>query len=81
MTTPGWPATSRLPETSEEDLSTKPSVQEEFLNIFNLTGKPSTEPKNGHYLNFYGNLMRSSDNYLVNVLDKLEPQRAVSTTR
>src|ERR1700704_2444565 len=28
------------PETAEEDLSTKPTVQEEFLNIFNLTGKP-----------------------------------------
>ncbi len=25
-----------------------------------------------NYLNFYGNLMRSSDSYLVNVLDKLE---------
>jgi choline-sulfatase len=61
-----------VPETNEEDLSTKPSVQEQFLRIFNLTGKPESEKEKRAYLNFYGNLMRSSDNYLVNVLDKLE---------
>jgi arylsulfatase A-like enzyme len=62
----------RPPETSEEDLSTKPSVQAEFLRIFNLTGKPRNRAQMRNYLNFYGNLMRSSDSYLVNVLDKLE---------
>jgi arylsulfatase A-like enzyme len=61
-----------VPETNEEDLSTKPSVQEEFLKIFNLTGKPGSEAEKRAYLNYYGNLMRSSDSYLVNVLDKLE---------
>ncbi len=61
-----------LPETLEEDLSTKPSVQEQFVRIFNLTGKPRTKEQKRNYLNFYGNLMRSSDNYLVDVLDKLE---------
>ena len=35
-------ATSSLPATVDEDLSTKPTVQEEFLRIFNLTGKPKT---------------------------------------
>jgi choline-sulfatase len=60
------------PATAEEDLSTKPSVQEEFLKIFNLTGKPKNKEQMRNYLNFYGNLMRSSDSYLVNVLDKLE---------
>ncbi|HEY0391607.1 MAG TPA: sulfatase-like hydrolase/transferase [Solirubrobacterales bacterium] len=60
------------PETAEEDLSTKPTAQEEFLNIFNLTGKPKNKEQMRNYLNFYGNLMRSSDSYLVNVLDKLE---------
>ena len=34
-----------MPATNEEDLSTKPSVQEEFLKIFNLTGKPKTKTK------------------------------------
>jgi len=61
-----------VPATNEEDLSTKPSVQEQFLKIFNLTGKPKTEREKRAYLNYYGNLMRSSDNYIVNVLNKLE---------
>jgi choline-sulfatase len=61
-----------VPETNDEDLSTKPSVQEQFLKIFNLTGKPKTEKEKRAYLNYYGNLMRSSDNYIVNVLNKLE---------
>jgi len=61
-----------VPATNGEDLSTKPSVQKEFLRIFNLTGKPRREAEKRAYLNFYGNLMRSSDSYLVNVLDKLE---------
>jgi choline-sulfatase len=61
-----------VPATNGEDLSTKPTVQEEFLKIFNLTGKPKNEAQKRDYLNFYGNLMRSSDSYLVNVLDKLE---------
>ena len=42
------------------------------MRIFNLTGKPRTAQQKRNYLNFYGNLMRSSDNYLVSVLDKLE---------
>jgi arylsulfatase A-like enzyme len=61
-----------VPPTNEEDLSSKPTVQEEFLKIFNLTGKPRKDAEKRAYLSFYGNLMRSSDNYLVNVLDKLE---------
>jgi arylsulfatase A-like enzyme len=61
-----------VPPTNEEDLSTKPSVQEEFLKIFNLTGKPRGDAEKRAYLNYYGNLMRSSDNYLVEVLNKLE---------
>ena len=72
MTSPGWRGASTPPETAEEDLSTKPTVQEEFLRIFNLTGKPKSKEQMRNYLNFYGNLMRSSDSYLVNVLDKLE---------
>jgi choline-sulfatase len=61
-----------VPPTNGEDLSTKPSVQQEFLRIFNLTGKPRKDDEKRAYLNFYGNLMRSSDNYLVEVLNKLE---------
>jgi choline-sulfatase len=70
---PSWLAGDiDVPPTNEEDLSTKPSVQEEFLKIFNLTGKPRRDAEKRAYLNFYGNLMRSSDNYLVEVLNKLE---------
>ena len=61
-----------VPATNGEDLSTKPSVQEEFLRIFNLRGKAKTEAEKRAYLNYYGNLMRSSDNYIVEVLNKLE---------
>jgi choline-sulfatase len=69
-----------VPPTNEEDLSTKPSVQEQFLKIFNLTGKPESEVEKRSYLNFYGNLMRSSDNYLVEVLDKLESNGMIDDT-
>jgi choline-sulfatase len=62
----------RLPETVDEDLSTKPSVQEEFLRIFNLSGPLKTPAMKRKYLNYYGNLMKSSDAYLSKVLDKLE---------
>jgi choline-sulfatase len=62
----------RVPGTNDEDLLTKPSVQKEFLRIMALTGRPKSEAEKRSYLNFYGNLMRSSDNYLVSVLDKLE---------
>jgi arylsulfatase A-like enzyme len=61
-----------IPATNGEDLSTKPSVQKEFLKIFNLTGKPKNAKQKRAYLNFYGNLMRSSDNYLNTVLTKLD---------
>jgi arylsulfatase A-like enzyme len=69
-----------LPRTNEEDLSTKPSVQEQFLRIFNLTGQPESATEKRAYLNFYGNLMRSSDNYVVEVLDKLEKQDLIDDT-
>jgi choline-sulfatase len=59
------------PATAHEDLSTKPSVQEEFLKIFNLSGPIPTPQMKRNYLNFYGNLMKSSDAYLVNILDTL----------
>lgn len=69
-----------LPKTVAEELSTKPSVQAEFLRIFNLTGKLKTPREKRNYLNFYGNLMRSSDSYLVNVLDKLEQRGLLDDT-
>jgi choline-sulfatase len=61
-----------IPATNGEDLKTKPFVQREFLKIFNLSGKPKNAKQKRAYLNFYGNLMRSSDNYLSTVLAKLD---------
>jgi arylsulfatase A-like enzyme len=55
-------------------------VQEEFRRIFNLTGKPEEPYEKRAYLNYYGNLMRSSDSYLVNVLDKLEQTGLLDST-
>jgi choline-sulfatase len=59
------------PATAHEDLSTKPTVQEEFLRIFNLSGPIPTPQMKRNYLNFYGNLMKSSDAYLVKILNTL----------
>ena len=61
-----------LPATVDEDLGLKPRAQEAFLKIFNLSGKLRTPEQKRNYLNFYGNLMRASDNYLVNVLAALD---------
>ncbi len=63
--------TIRMPATVNEDLKTKPRVQREFRRIFNLTGHPRTPQQKRAYLNFYGNLIRSSDAYLVQILDAL----------
>jgi arylsulfatase A-like enzyme len=59
------------PATADEDLSTKPSVQAQFLRIFNLSGKLRTPQMKRNYLNFYGNLMKASDAYLGQILDAL----------
>lgn len=61
-----------LPATLTEDLRAKPRAQEAFLKIFNLSGVPRTPQQKRNYLNFYGNLMKVSDNYLVNVIAALK---------
>ncbi len=71
----------RLPLTEGEDLRTKPSAQEEFLRIFNLTGKLKTRQQKLNYLNFYGNLMRASDNYLVNLMAALKSVKTGNRSR
>jgi choline-sulfatase len=68
------------PATANEDLSTKPSVQAEFLRIFNLSGPIPTRQMKRNYLNFYGNLMKSSDAYLVKILDTLTSQGLLQNT-
>jgi len=69
-----------LPATVDEDLSTKPRVQEQFLRIMNLAGRLGTPPQKRNYLSFYGNLMRSTDAYLVKILDTLRARRLLDDT-
>jgi arylsulfatase A-like enzyme len=68
------------PETTDEDLSTKPTVQGQFLKIFNLSGKLRTRQMKRDYLNFYGNLMKASDAYLVQILDALSANGLLDDT-
>jgi choline-sulfatase len=68
------------PATANEDLSTKPSVQQEFLRLFNASGPIPTPQMKRNYLNFYGNLMKSSDAYLVKLLDTLEANGLLDNT-
>jgi choline-sulfatase len=60
------------PATVNEDLSTKPDVQAEFLKLFNASGPIPTRQMKRNYLNFYGNLIKSSDAYLVKILNTLQ---------
>jgi choline-sulfatase len=69
-----------LPATVNEDLSTKPTVQEEFLRLFNVSGPIPTPEMKRSYLNFYGNLMKASDAYLVKLLDTLESTGILDNT-
>jgi choline-sulfatase len=62
-----------LPETVDEHLlPTKPIAQQLFLLLFTLSGPLTTPQMKRNYLNFYANLMRVSDQYLVDVLDTLD---------
>jgi choline-sulfatase len=69
-----------LPATSNESLSTKPSAQRQFLRISQLLGRLDTHRKKRAYLNFYGNLMKLVDGYLVDVLNALEAQHLLDNT-
>ena len=70
-----------LPATVFESLDTKPGVQQQFLDISKLGMKPLHDDQERlNYINFYGNLMMSSDHYLVrilNLLDELASQSLV----
>jgi arylsulfatase A-like enzyme len=55
-------------------------VQAQFRKIFNLSGPLPTRKMKRNYLNFYGNLMKASDAYLVNILDTLEKSGLLENT-
>ena len=69
-----------LPATVNEDLSTKPRVQEQFLRLSQLLGRLTTPQMKRNYLNFYGNVMKASDAYLVKILDTLTREGLLDKT-
>jgi choline-sulfatase len=68
-----------LPATVNEDLSTKPDAQRQLQKI-SAPLRPRTPEQQQNYLNFYGNLIKASDDYLVRVLDTLEEQGLLEKT-
>jgi arylsulfatase A-like enzyme len=70
-----------LPATVDESLNTKPSAQEDFLVLSSLGLGPLPRDQDKiDYLNFYGNLMKESDEYLVEILDTLETFNLLDNT-
>ena len=81
----GYPASDlsgsiQLPPTVNEDLSTKPAAQASFKKIFNLSGPVIGEKDRKKYINFYGNLIKEADAYLVQLLDALENKGLLDNT-
>jgi choline-sulfatase len=68
-----------LPATVDEDLSTKPDAQRQLQKI-SAPLRPQNAEQQQNYLNFYGNLIKASDTYLVQVLDSLAEQGLLENT-
>jgi choline-sulfatase len=70
-----------LPKTVNENLSSKPTAQQHFLTLsaLGLGPLPNDQDKR-NYLNFYGNLIKESDAYLVQILNALENQGLLDNT-
>ena len=70
-----------VPLTYNEDLSSKPQAQRQFLAISSIgLGLLSSRAMKRDYLNFYGNLIKASDNYLVQILDALQAKGLFENT-
>jgi arylsulfatase A-like enzyme len=69
-----------LPATFDEDLSTKPECQAQFARLFGASGPLPTIDMKRKYLNFYGNLLKLVDSYLVDVLDTLKSTSQLDET-
>lgn len=70
----------KLPSTNRENLDNKPEIQSRFLKLSAGLGTLDTDELKEDYVNFYGNLIKSSDAYLVEVLDKLEELKMLDDT-
>jgi len=69
------------PATTGENLDTKPIVQKEFLALTNAAlGQLKDVQMQKNYLNFYGNLMKLADGYLVEILDTLDSLKLTDNT-
>jgi choline-sulfatase len=68
-----------LPATVDEDLSTKPDAQRQLQKL-SAPLRPQNAEQQQNYLNLYGNLIKSSDAYLVQILDTLEAQGLLENT-
>jgi choline-sulfatase len=69
-----------LPATHDEDLSTKPSAQRQFLAMSVGLGPVPTPEMKKKYVNFYGNLLKLSDRSMMQILHTLENQRLLEDT-
>lgn len=70
-----------LPETVNESLASKPSAQAAFLALSaGGLGPLDTPEDQTNYLNFYGNLMKESDAYLVEILNTLDSEGLTDNT-
>jgi choline-sulfatase len=55
-----------LAATVDENLTSKPDSQAQFVKVFGLgSGVLPTKRRKRNYLNYYANLMKSSDGYLL----------------
>ncbi len=69
------------PETADEDMSTKPYLQREFIALSTAGGfAPRTPEEQTNYLNFYGNLIKKADGHLVEIINTLEAQGLLENT-
>ncbi len=69
-----------LPLTFNEDLSTKPRCQAQFAKLFGASGPLTDREMKLSYLNFYGNLLKLVDGYLVDILDALDATDQLNNT-
>lgn len=69
-----------LPPTVDQSFKNRPSVHQKFFRIFNLSGNLDTKEKQLAYLNFYANLSKLVDGYLVEILDLLDAQGLTDDT-
>lgn len=71
-----------MPPTMNEKLRrTKPAVQSEALALLAASLSPIPQlAKRQNYLNFYANLMKKSDSYLVQILEKLDEKGLTNDT-